>query len=90
MAAAVRGGGMPLQSSGLALGGSLVTLEKDHGTALICTLSSILQQAYPHSRRAWAKPRRAWGLTMGTGISPRARGDAHHCHVPGAAALALP
>ena len=71
VAAAVCGGGMPLQSSGLALGGSLVTLEKDHGTALICTLSSILQQAYPHSRRAWAKPRRAWGLTMGTGISPR-------------------
>ena len=47
VAAAVRGGGMPLQSSGLALGGSLVTLEKDHGTALICTLSSTLQQAYP-------------------------------------------
>ena len=44
---------------------------RNGSTAVICTLSSILQQAYPHSRRAWAKPRRAWGSTMGTGVSPR-------------------
>ena len=90
MAAAVRGGGMPLQSSGLALGGSLVTLEKDHGTALICTLSSTLQQAYPihdvHGQNHDVHGGQPWEPASRRG----ARGDAHHCHVPGAAALALP